>query len=142
MIERWVIVALVVALVSGLYHVCTKLAAGKIPDVTGGVILEITAVAAMGLYLLLMRRPFWGTGVTQTGVLFSIAGGVCVAFATVLGFAVYRLHGPLSAAGPLILVGALVVMVVVGRLFLGETLTVSRSLGLGLAAASIWLLTR
>jgi len=55
---------------------------------------------------------------------------------------VYRLHGPLSAAGPLILVGALVVMVVVGRLFLGETLTVSRSLGLGLAAASIWLLTR
>ena len=142
MIERWVMVALVVALVSGLYHVCTKLAAGKIPDFTGGIILEITAIVAIGLYILLTRRPLWGADVTPTGVLFSVAGGLCVAFATVLGFAMYRLHGPLSAAGPLVLVGALVVMVVVGRFLLGETLTVSRSLGLALAAVSIYLLTR
>lgn len=140
--ERWVTVTILVAILFGLYHVFTKVAAGRIPDAVGGFWLEGTALIAMGIYLLVMRQPLWGAGVSRTGLVFAIAAGVCVALGTVLNFTVYRLHGPLSSAGPMILLGALVIAVAAGVFFFDEPPTLSRSAGWLLAIVSIWLLSR
>ena len=140
--ERWVIVTILVAIFTGFYHVFTKAAAGRIPDAVGGFWLEGTALIGMGIYLLLIRQPLWGAEVTRTGLLFALLAGVCVALATVLNFTIYRLAGPLSAAGPIILLGGVFVMAVAGVVLFHETITLSRASGWVLAAAAIWLLSR
>lgn len=140
--ERWVVVTILVAVFFGLYHIFTKAAAGRIPDAVGGFWLEGTALIAMGVYLLWVRQPLWGSQVSRTGLWFAIAAGICVALGTVLNFTVYRLYGPLSSAGPMILLGALIITAAAGVLVFDESLTVSRSVGWVLAIASIWLLSR
>jgi uncharacterized membrane protein len=140
--ERWLIVTILVAIFFGFYNVFTKLAAGRIPDVVGGFWLEGTALIGMGVYLLITRQPVWGTGVSMAGFGFAIAAGVCVALGTALNFTVYRLHGPLSAAGPIILLGGVAIMAAAGVLLFRETLTLSRAAGWILALAAIWLLSR
>jgi len=140
--ERWVTVTILVAILFGFYHVFTKVAAGRIPDAVGGFWLEGTALIAMGIYLLFVRQPLWDASITRTGLVFSIAAGICVALGTVLNFTVYRLQGHLSAAGPMILLGALVITVAAGVLVFHESLTLSRSVGWVLAIAAIWLLAR
>ena len=140
--ERWVIVTVLVSILFGLYNVFTKAAAGRIPDVVGGFWLEGAALVGMGLYLLFARQPVWGAGVSRTGFMFALAGGVCVALGTVLNFTVYRLQGPLSAAGPMILLGGVIIMAVTGVFVFNESLTLSRSAGWILAIVAIWLLAR
>ena len=135
-------VTIVVAVLFGLYNVFTKAAAGRIPDVVGGFWLEGTALIGMGLYLLLARQPVWGSSVSRTGLLFVLAAGICVALGTVLNFTVYRLQGPLSAAGPMILLGGVIIMAAAGVLIFNESLTLPRSAGWLLAIVSIWLLSR
>lgn len=142
MTDRWVIVALMVAVLFGVYHVFTKLASGRLPDAVGGFWLEGVALIGMGIYLLLVRQPLWGQGISRTGILFAVLGGLSVGLGTVLNFTVYRLHGPLSGAGPIILLGALAIMAVTGVVFMGEQLTPSRILGWVFAIVAIWFLSR
>jgi multidrug transporter EmrE-like cation transporter len=61
---------------------------------------------------------------------------------TVLNFTVYRLDAPLSAAGPMILLGGVIIMAAAGVLLFNESLTFSRSAGWVLAIIAIWLLSR
>lgn len=139
--DRWVVVAIIVAVLFGLYHVFTKLAAGRLPDAVGGFWLEGIAMIGMGVYLLLIRQPLWGPNVSRSGLIFALLGGLCVGLGTVLNFTAYRL-GPLSAVGPIILLGGISMAVLVGVLFLGESLTLSRGIGWLLALVAIWLLSR
>lgn len=139
--DRWVVVAIIVAVLFGLYHVFTKLAAGRMPDAVGGFWLEGIAMVGMGIYLLVTRQPLWGPNVSRTGLVFALLGGVCVGLGTVLNFTAYRL-GPLSAVGPIILLGGISMAVLVGVLFLGESLTLSRGIGWVLALIAIYLLSR
>jgi uncharacterized membrane protein len=140
--ERWFILSILVGFVGGTYTVFTKLAAGKIPDAVGGFWLEVTAILGIVSYLVWVRLPVWNADVTRSGLLYTIAGGICVSFAGVLNFTIYRYHGELSAAGPITLLGSLLVAVAFGVIFLGESLTVSKGSGLVLAIAAIWLLSR
>jgi uncharacterized membrane protein len=141
MMERWVLLAMVAGGFAGLYHVFTKLAAGKIPDVTAAFWLEVAAIVVLGLYLTATREQPWGPAVTRTGLAFALAGGLCVAVAGVLGFVVYR-QGMLSVAAPIFVLGSVLVPVVVGVLLLREPVTWTRVGGMVLAIVSVWLLLR
>ena len=139
--ERWALLAIVAGILAGLYHVLTKLGAGKIPDVTAAFWLEGAALVALAVCLMVIRQRPWGPTVTPVGLTCALAAGVCVAIAGVLGFVVYR-QGMLSVAAPIFVLGSVVVPVVVGFLILKEPVTPSRAAGLTLAAVSIWLLLR
>jgi len=139
--ERWVLLAIVAGGFAGLYHVFTKLAAGKVPDVTAAFWLEVAAIIVLGVYLTAIREQPWGPAVTRTGLVFALAGGLCVAVAGVLGFVVYR-QGMLSVAAPILVLGSVLVPVLVGTLLLREPVTWTRLAGTALAVASIWLLLR
>jgi len=140
--ERWFILSILVGLAGGTYTVFTKLAAGKIPDAVGGFWLEVAAILGIASYLIWGRQPVWGAEVTRSGLVYAIIGGLCVSFASVLNFTIYRHHGELSAAGPITLLGTLLVTAAFGVIFLGESLTLAKGSGLILAIAAIWLLSR
>ena len=140
--ERWLVVTILVAVLFGFYNVFTKLAAGRLPDAVGTFWLEGLALVGVGIFLLLTRQPIVGPAVTTTGLLYALAGGACVGLGTVLNFTIYRLHGPLSVAGPIVLLGAVIIMATAGILLFREELTISRAAGWVLAIAAIWLLAR
>ena len=140
--ERWLLLSILVGFIGGTYTVFTKLAAGRIPDAVGGFWLEVTAVIGIASYLVWVRQPVWSAEVTRSGFLYTVAGGICVSLAGVLNFTIYRHHGELSAAGPITLLGSVLVTAVFGVMFLGESLTFSKGSGLVLAIAAIWLLSR
>ncbi|MEW5702945.1 MAG: EamA family transporter [Candidatus Zixiibacteriota bacterium] len=139
--ERWVVLAIVAGGLAGLYHVFTKLAAGRIPDVTAAFWLEATAIIVLGIYLSVIREQPWGPAVSRPGLVYAVAGGICVAIAGVLGFVVYR-QGMLSVAAPIFVMGSVLVPVIVGIALLHEPVTWTRALGVGLAIVSTWLLLR
>ena len=139
--ERWALLAIVAGILAGLYHVLTKLGAGKIPDVTAAFWLEGGAMIVLIICLAVIGKRPWGPAVTPIGLICALAAGVCVAVASVLGFVVYR-QGMLSVAAPIFILGSVVVPVLVGFFILKEPVTASRAFGLVLAAASIWLLVR
>ncbi len=140
--ERWLVVTLLVAMLFGLYHVFTKLAAGRLPDAVGAFWLEGLALIGVGVFLVITRQSLVGPAVTKTGLIFALAAGACVGLGTVLNFTIYRLQGSLSVAGPIVLLGAVVIMAVAGILLFKEQLTISKAAGWLCAIAAIWLLSR
>ncbi|MBI5867465.1 MAG: EamA family transporter [candidate division Zixibacteria bacterium] len=140
--ERWLLFSILVGIVGGTYTLFTKLAAGKIPDAVGGFWLEVAAILGIVSYLAVARQPVWGPEVTRPGLVYTIIGGLCVSLASVMNFTIYRHRGELSAAGPITLLGSLVVTAAIGVLFLGESFSLSKGFGLVLAIAAIWLLAR
>jgi len=101
----WKLVALSTGVMYALYNTFVRLAAGKISDVYGALILEITATFLLGILMLIMSlRNAEVTQLTADGLKYMIAAGVCVAFLSVLHLSTFRLGGALSVAGPFILV--------------------------------------
>ncbi len=141
--ELWKVTAYLAAFFFGLYNVFTKLAAGKISDSLGALVLELTAVLMILGYLIFLmvsgEKPF---DLTKKGIIFSALGGISVAFCSILYFSVFRLGGNLSAAGSVIVIGGIVVMAMIGTIVLGEKLTTSHFLGLGFGLISLYLLSR
>jgi transporter family protein len=140
--ERWLFYSILVGLAGGTYNIFTKLAAGKIPDAVGGFWLEVAAILGIAVYLVWGRQPLWGPEVTRSGFVYTIVGGLCVSLASVMNFTIYRHKGELSAAGPITLLGTLLVAAVLGIALLGESISWSKGFGLVLAIAAIWLLAK
>lgn len=141
--ENWKIAAFFAALLYGLHNVFTKFASGKISDHFGAFVLEATAAILILGYLIVLRysgdHPIH---FTKSGLTFSILAGASVAIGSILYFVIFRLGGNLSVAGPLILVGGVLVMTIVGIGMLGERLSLIHFLGLAFGFISLFLLTR
>ena len=142
MIESWKLAAFITAVLYGFHNVCTKLAAGKISDQLGGLVLEGTAAILILAYIVFLR--FQGDDpihFTKEGLLFSMLAGASVAVGSILYFRIFRSGGDLSIAGPLVLVGGSLLMVTVGIVGMGEKISWQNGLGLALGMASIYLLS-
>jgi len=140
-VESWRIATLVAAVLYGLHNVFTKLASGQISDQLGGLVLELTAAFLILGHIAILG--FNGTGLldfTKGGLLFSVFAGVCVGIGTVLYFAIFRLGGRLSVAGPLVLVGGVLTMSGVGIVFFREGVSSLKVIGLALGIASLYVL--
>jgi uncharacterized membrane protein len=140
--ERWILTAGIAAVFFGGYNLFTRLAAGRLPDIVGAFWLEFSAILGMLVYMMSIRQPLLGAGITRSGLLFAIAGGLCVAVGTALTFTVFRQGGPLSTAGTVIQLGIVIIITALGVLVLNEPLSGRRLLGWGFALASIWLLAK
>ena len=115
----------------GLHNVFTKMAAGKVSDNMGGLLLEGTATVLILLFIIRERITTGGFGpVSARGVVFSVLAGLCVGAGTVLYFYIFRMAGELSVAGPIVLAGGIAIMAVAGLTFFGEPLTAWKILGL------------
>lgn len=138
--EFWFIAALVAALAYGLHNIFTKIAAGHISDSLGAFLLEITATVCILLYIFFLVATDAKFEFTSRGIIFSIFAGVCVGLGTVLYFVIFSRGGELSIAGPLVLVGGVLLMAVAGIVFFKEEISLIKVLGIILGLISLWLL--
>ncbi|MDP2909357.1 MAG: hypothetical protein Q8N77_06140 [Nanoarchaeota archaeon] len=138
--EFWFIAALVAALAYGLHNIFTKIAAGHISDSLGGFLLEITAATCILLYIFFLIATDEKFSFTSRGVIFSILAGICVGIGTVLYFVIFSRGGELSIAGPMVLVGGVLLMAVAGIVFFKEHVSFLKLAGLVLGVVSLWML--
>lgn len=138
--EFWFVAALVAALAYGLHNIFTKIAAGHISDSLGAFLLEITAAICILLYIFFLVTTNEKFNFSSRGIVFSIFAGICVGLGTVLYFVIFSRGGELSIAGPLVLVGGVLLMAVAGIVFFNEKVSLIKVLGIFLGLISLWML--
>src|SRR5262245_50229493 len=136
----WIVFAIGAAVLYGLHQVFTKLASAGASDGIGGFIVEASAAGTIALYLTyLYAAGRWDQHATPSGVLYSIATGLCVGIGTVFFFQMFQRGGPLSAV-PMVLAVGSTIMVVAGVVLFHEVLSWRHLLGIGLSIAALFLL--
>ena len=137
--KGWFWYAVGAAILYGLHQIFTKLAADRITDGLGGFVVEASAALTIVLYLVaLYTSGRWDQTFSTTGVLYSLATGVCVGIGTILFFLLFQRGGPLSAV-PAILAGGGAIMAVSGILWFGEPPRPQRLIGIILALTGLYL---
>jgi len=140
--NTWFWYAVLAAVLYGAHQVFTRLAALRIGEGLGGLIVEVTAALTIVAYLgTLWRLGRWEQKVSWAGVNYSVLTGLCVGAGTVAFFVVFQRGGPLSAV-PAILAGGAVIMAVAGVVLFHEPASWQRLLGIVLAIAGLILLRR
>jgi transporter family protein len=138
--KDWFFYAVGAAVLYGAHQIFTKLAADRISDGLGGLVVEVTAALTILLYLAWLRfGGTWNQTSSAPGVFYSVLTGVCVGAGTVVFFLLFQKGGPLSAV-PMVLAGGAALMAIVGILFFKESASVPRLLGIALALIGLFLL--
>jgi bacterial/archaeal transporter family protein len=140
MTQDWFWYAVGAAVLYGLHQVFTKMAADKIGDGIGGFIVEGSAAATIGLYLIyLWASRRWHQPISAPGIFYSTLTGLCVGVGTILFFLLFQKGGPLSAL-PMILAAGAALMAIAGIAFFKESVSWQRGLGVVLSIAGLFLM--
>ncbi len=139
--QAWLIGSILLAIIFGFFNLFNKLAAGKISDSLGALLVESSAVLCIVLFFVYLNL----TGkklaeATSQGIIFSVLAGVCVGIGSILYFFIFRSKGELSIAGSIVWGGSLLVMAVAGLVLLKEPFSIQKLLGIGLSLIGLFLL--
>ena len=138
----WFRYAVVAALLYGAHQIFTRLAAERIGDGLGGLVVEASAAVSILVYLaFLWLSGRWDQKFSAAGFNYSLVTGLCVGAGTIAFFLLFQKGGPLSAVPVILAVGA-AIMAVAGILFFRESPTWQRLLGIVFAIAGLLLLRR
>lgn len=138
----WQGLATAVAILFGTHNVLVKRAAGRLPDVWGALVLELSAAAVIAVAVVVMTAAGAGPAFPRDAAaagLVALAGAV-LGLGSVLYFGVFRLGGPLAVAVPWVLVGWMLVVALLGVVTEGDRLGWRQAAGLVTGAVTIWLL--
>jgi transporter family protein len=136
----WFWYAVGAAVLYGLHQVFTKLAAERISDGLGGLVVEASAALTIAFYLIgLWLSGKWNQKATGPGVSYSVLTGLCVGVGTIFFFLLFQRQGPLSAV-PMILAGGAALMAIVGIALFKEPVSWQNLLGIVLSIAGMFLL--
>lgn len=120
--------AIIAAAAFGVWTVFHQQAANKIDYLIGAIIVSFTAVV-LGVILLLPRIKSMSFALNLKGVMFAVFAGICALVIDYFALKAYGSGLAISVAGPIIIGGGITVATIVG-LFLGESLTSMKLLGL------------
>ena len=124
-----IIFASIAAIAFGFWTFFHQQAADKINYLLGAIIVSLTAVV-LGLIILLPKiKTINFSQIQQEGIIFAIAAGVCALAIDYFALRAYDSGLAISVAGPIIISGSITVAVLIG-LFLGESITTIKILGL------------
>ena len=136
----WFWYALGAAVLYGLHQVFTKLAADQIGEGLGGFVVEATAALSIAVYLAwLWGSGAWDQKINAAGTLYSVLTGICVGVGTIFFFLLFQKGGPLSAV-PMVLAGGAALMALIGIVFMQESASWPRLLGIALSIVGLFLL--
>jgi len=127
------------------FNVTMKLAGERMNSLLGAFIVALVGTVTMGLTLLYLRasgEPLDLSQTTTAGVVYSVIGGLCVIGFDVVLYMLFAKQAPLSVVVPIIQIGTIALMTLAGVVWFGESMSTQRILGLALAVASVFLLTR
>ena len=141
-VASWFWYAVGAAVLYGAHQIFTRLASEHIGDGIGGVVVEGVATLTILSYIgVLWFSNRWEQKFTWVGFNYSALTGICVGAGTVAFFLLFQRGGPLSAV-PAILAGGAAIMAVAGIVFFQEPASWQRLLGIALAIAGLFLLSR
>ena len=141
-VAAWFWYAVVAAVLYGAHQIFTRLAAERIGDGLGGLIVEASAALSIFLYLaFLWLSGGWNQKFSAAGFNYSLLTGICVGAGTIAFFLLFQRGGPLSAV-PAILAGGAAIMAIAGILFFREAASWQRLLGIMLAIIGLFLLRK
>lgn len=135
----WIGPALICALCYALYNIFIKKGSASIHPILGGVILQIVA-AVLGV--LLCSYLTFGPAQESMfydgrGIYFAVLAGISVGAAEILSFVVNGMGLPAVKSIPVIIGGSVMFGTIIGRMFLGELLSLQGWFGVMLIAIGI-----
>ena len=138
---NWILLAITVAILWGLYNFFIKMSSGEIDPVLGAVTLQITAATVSGILLLWMKISSKEIVFTHKGIEYAILAGVCVGLAEITYLKLFSRGIDLSIGMPIVVGGTIIVGVVLGLAILKEPLNFIHALSLLLIITGIMLLS-
>ena len=123
-----ILFAIIAATAFGAWTVFHQQAASKIDYLVGAIIISLTA-SMLGLIILLPRIKSVDLFSNYKGLASAILAGICALAIDYFALKSYGTGLAVSVAGPIIIGGSIAVATVIG-LFLGESLSLIKALGL------------
>lgn len=123
-----ILFAVIAAIAFGFWTVFHQQAANKIDYLVGAIVVSFTAVV-LGLIFLLPRIKSIDLFSSPKGILFAVLAGICALAIDFFALKAYGAGLPVSVAGPIIIGGSIAIAAIIG-LFMGESITVMKAVGL------------
>jgi uncharacterized membrane protein len=123
-----ILFAIIAATAFGAWTVFHQQAASKIDYLVGAIIISLTATV-LGIVILLPRIKSTVLLSNSKGILFAVLAGICALAIDYFALKSYGTGLAVSVAGPIIIGGSIAVATIIG-LFLGESITLMKVLGL------------
>src|SRR6202048_70104 len=140
--SSWFWYAAAAAILYGAHQIFTRLAAERIGDGLGGLVVEASAALSILLYLAaLWFGGGWNQKFSGAGFNDPLLTGICVGAGTIAFFLLFQKGGPLSAV-PAILAGGAAIMAIAGILFFHEAPSWQRLAGVAFAIVGLFLLRK
>ncbi len=123
-----IIFAITAAISLGVWTVFHQLASDKIDYLFGAIVVSFSAVI-LGVIILLPRIKTTNFFSSPKGILYAVIAGVCALGIDYFALKAYGSGLAISVVGPIIIAGSIAITVLIG-LFLGESITLAKALGL------------
>jgi len=138
----WFWYAVVAAVLYGAHQIFTRMAAERIGEGLGGLVVEASAALSILIYLaILWFSGRWNQKFSAAGFNYSLLTGICVGAGTIAFFVLFQKGGPLSSV-PAILAGGAAIMAIAGILFFRESPSWERIVGIAFAMIGLFLLRK
>ena len=138
----WFWYAVVAAVLYGAHQIFTRMAAERIGEGLGGLVVEASAAFSILIYLgILWFSGRWNQKFSTAGFNYSLLTGICVGAGTIAFFVLFQKGGPLSSV-PAILAGGAAIMAIAGILFFRESPSWERIVGVAFAIIDLFLLRK
>ena len=138
--SRSLLFILIAASAAGMWSVLISRASRLVNPVVGTGLVEGSALVLV-LIIVVRSRIDLTSALTPTGAGLLVLCGLCVFSVDYFSLRAYETGMSMSVGAPTIAAGAILIPAVVG-IFLGEGITLSKVLGIGLIGAGVLLLTR
>ncbi|HSX42232.1 MAG TPA: EamA family transporter [Candidatus Saccharimonadales bacterium] len=141
---EWLSLAVFTSVGYGLYNFFIKAASDKINPLLATFYLTLTAAIVSGIALLVLRSLNLLPAVhsTRSGVALVIAAGVATGVADLLYFIMFARGQSLNVGLPFALGLATVLAITLSMIFLHETLTITKTLGIIITLVGIVILAK
>jgi transporter family protein len=139
---NWIVFALLAAFFMALYNVFIKLSSGHIHELPGAVILQVVAALAGTVMLVIMKLNGANLHMSRKGIILAGIAGLSVGLAEILSFYTFSKGIDASRGVPVIIGGSILFAVIIGLLFLKESITVYQAGGIILIAGGVFLLAK
>jgi transporter family protein len=137
---NWIVYALVSSVILATADFLVKMAAGKIPTSLGLIFQGIFALAIGLGWLLWQRSQGSSQAMPLSGLLAGVGVGLAFPLVTLGLYITFGSGAPVSVASPIIRLGGLVLVSLVGITLLQEPLTWRYAVGMLLACGGIYLI--
>jgi drug/metabolite transporter (DMT)-like permease len=140
---NWYYLVFIAVIGTSAFSAFVKLSHGKIDPILGTVLLQFAAFILVALYYGGKRSSLDSAVVwTSAGVIYSLLAGVFIVIANLCIFYIYHYGAPLSIAAPMMRVGSMILVVLIGIFLFKENLDHTKILGLILSITGIYLLAK